>query len=84
MSELSANTRVPLSVPVVVGAKLMGNKQDWPAASVPAVKEPAFTSGHDAAPLLFRVKFAERPGLFPLLGIGKFSAELPTFSTVTV
>jgi hypothetical protein len=84
LSALSVNATVPLKAPAAWGAKLMANRQDWPAASVPAVVEPALTSGHEDAPLLFRVKFAEMLGLFPLLGIGKLSAVLPTFSTVTV
>jgi hypothetical protein len=85
LSVLSVNTNVPLKVPAAWGVKLMGNRQDCPAASVAAAEEPALTSGHeDAAPLPFRVKFAEMLGLFPLLGIGKFSVALPTFSRVTI
>ncbi len=84
LSALSVNTRVPLKAPAAEGAKLMGNRQDCPAASVPAVEEPALTSGQADAPLLLRVKFAGMFGFVPLLGIVKFSAALPTFSTVTV
>ncbi len=53
-------------------------------ASVPAVEEPALTSGQAEASLLFRVKFAAMLGLLPLPEIGMFSTALPTFSTVTV
>jgi hypothetical protein len=84
LSALSVNTAAPLKAPAVAGVKLMGNKQDWPDASVPAVEEPALNSGQMDAPLLFSVKFAAILGLLPALGIGKFSAALPTFSTVTV
>ena len=52
--------------------------------SVPAVEEPELTSGHEEAPLVFRVKFGEMLGLSPLLGIGKFRVALPMFSTVIV
>jgi len=84
LRELSVTTSVPLSVPVVVGAKVMGNKQDCPAARVPAVEDPALTTGHEDVPLLFRVKFPAMFGLFPLLGTGRFSAEVPKFSKVIV
>jgi len=62
----------------------MGNWQDAPAASVPAVDEPLLISGQAEAPLLFSVKFAETSGLLPDTGIGKLNAALPTFATVTV
>jgi hypothetical protein len=81
---LSVSTSVPLKVPVTVGVKLMGNMQERPGNSFPAVGKPVLTSGHEDAPLLFRVKFAVMLGLFPVLGTGKFSAALPTFSRVTV
>ncbi len=84
LSALSVNSSVPLKLPAAGGVKLMGNRQDWPAASVPAAGEPALTSGHEDAAPLFRVKFAAMLGLFPLAGTGKFRAALPAFSTVTV
>jgi hypothetical protein len=46
--------------------------------------EPAVTIGQADALLLFKVQFAEMLGLFPLVGIGKVNAALPTFSTATV
>jgi len=84
LSALSVNASVPLKLPAAEGTKLMGNRQDCPAASVPAVEEPVLSSGQAFAPLLLNVKFAETLGSFPLLGTGKFSAALPAFSTVTV
>ena len=78
------STTEPLRVPAVVGTKLMGNRQEAPAASDPAVEELALTSGHAVAPLLARVKFAAMFGLFPVEGMGKFSIALPIFLTVTV
>jgi hypothetical protein len=62
----------------------MGNWQDAPAASVPGSEEPALNTVQAEAPLSFSVKFAAMLGLFPVDGIGKFNAALPTFSTVTV
>jgi hypothetical protein len=67
-----------------MGEKLMGSWQDAPAIRVLAVEEPALTKGQAEAPLLFSVKFAAMLGSFPVEGIGKLSAALPTFSTVTV
>src|ERR1035438_10160859 len=84
LSALSVKTNVPLKLPVTGGIKLMGNRQDWPAASVPAVEDPALTGGQVDAPLVFKVKFAAMLGLLPILGTGKLSAALPTFSNVTV
>jgi len=70
--------------PTVAGAKLIGNWQDAPDASVPGVEELALTSGQAEAPLLFSVKFAAMVGLLPDDRMGMFRAALPTFSTVTV
>ncbi len=84
LSALSIKVSKPLNAPAAVGAKLIGNRQDWPAASIPAVEEPTLTSGQANAPLLLRVKFVAIFGLLPLPGIGKFIAALPMFSTVTV
>ena len=74
---LSVNATMPLNMPAAVGAKLMGNRQDCPAASLPTVEEPALTSWHEDVPLLFKAKFVEMLGLFPIFGTGKFSAALP-------
>ncbi len=84
LSALSVNVNVPLKAPVAWGVKLIGNRQDWPATSVPAVEEPSLSCGQADAPLVFKLKFAEMLGSFPLLGTGKLSAALPAFSTVTV
>ena len=51
----------------------MGNRQEAPAARVPAIDEFSITSGQAAVPLLSRVKFAAMLGLFPVEGMGKFS-----------
>jgi hypothetical protein len=84
LSALSVNANVPLKVPAAWGVKLTGNRQDWPAASDPAVKDPALSSGQAFGPLALKLKFVEMLGLFPPLRIGKLSAALPAFSTVTV
>ncbi len=84
LSALSVTASAPLKVPAAGGIKLTDNWQDWPAARVPVVEEAALSTGQAFAALLFKVKFAEMLGLFPPLGIGKFSAVLPTFSTATV
>ena len=81
---LSVSTSDPLKIPPEWGVKLMGNKQDCPACSAPTVEEPALTSGHSDVPVLFKLKFDEMTGLLPILGIGKLSVALPTFSRVTV
>jgi hypothetical protein len=84
LSALSVTTSVPVRFPAAVGVKLIGKRQDAPAANVPAVEEPALTSGHEDASLLFRVKFTEMIGLFPVTGAGRLSGALPIFSTVIV
>jgi hypothetical protein len=81
---VSVSASEPVRAPTVAGAKLIGNWQEAPAASVPAVEELALTSGQAKEPLLFSVKFPAILGLLPLDGIGKVNAALPTFSTVTV
>jgi hypothetical protein len=83
LSALSVSASVPLNKPGAEGVKLMGSRQDSPAARVPA-EDPRLTSGHADVPLLFRVKFPRILGLSPLLRTGKSRAALPTFSTVTV
>ena len=80
---LSVSSREPLSAPTAVGAELTDNWQDTPAASVPGTDELLLRSGQAEAPPLFKLKFAERLGLFPVDGIGKVNGALPEFSTVT-
>src|SRR5690242_224625 len=74
-----------------MGAKLMDNWQDAPAARVPAVEELAATTGHEEAPVLSSEKFGSILGLVPRVGrlvsqvgTGKLSGALPMFSTVLV
>ena len=81
---LSVTSDEPLRAPAVTGPKLMGNRQEAPAASDPAVEELALTSGQAVDPLLLRLKFAEMLGLFPVEGIGMLSVELPMFASVTI
>jgi hypothetical protein len=81
---LSVSTSEPLSVPAAVGAKLMGNWQDAPTASVPGSHELALKTGQAEVPLLLNVKFAAMLGLLPVDGIGKVNVAFPMFSTVTV
>src|SRR6185369_10561890 len=80
---LSVKTKEPLIAPVAVGAKLMGNLQEAPAARVPGCEEPLPTIGHTASPLLLSVKFAAILGLLPVEGIGKIIAALPMFASPT-
>ena len=84
LSVLSVSTIDPVKFPPAGAVKLMGNKQDCPAASVPTVEEPVMISGHADFRPLPKVKFVPMLGLFPLFGIGKFNVALPTFMTVTV
>src|SRR5580698_8283299 len=81
---VSVNTRESLIVPPTVGAKLIGRVQVAPAASVPGVLLVLPVSGHVPLLVLSRVKSAEMLGLFPPVGIGKFSAAFPLLATVTV
>ena len=81
---LSVSTSKPLRAPAAVGVKLIGNRHDAPAASVPAVEEPLLRSGQAEVPLLFKMKFAAMLGLLPAEGTEKLNAALPKFSTVTV
>ena len=81
---LSVRTSEPLKEPAAVGKKLIGSWQDSPGASVPGSEDPLLSNGQSKLPELFRVKFAEILGLFPLEGIGNVSAALPAFSTVIV
>jgi hypothetical protein len=81
---LSVSTNAPLKAPAAVGAKLMGNWQDAPAASVAGAEELTLRTGQAEDPLLFRVKFAAMLGLLPVDGIGKVNVAFPMFSTVTV
>jgi hypothetical protein len=69
---------------LVEGAKLIDNRQDWPAESAPATEEPALTSGHEDGPPLYNLKFDDMLGFVPFIRIGKFNVTLPTFSIVTV
>ncbi len=84
LSALSVNTSVPFKAPAAEGMKPISNRQERPGKSVPAAVEPELTSGQADVPLLLSVKFVGMLGFIPLLGTGKFSVALPTFSTVTV
>jgi hypothetical protein len=71
-------------LPADVGVKLMGRVQGVPSASDPAELAELDINGQADDPTLFNVKLAAMLGLFPLDGIGKVSAALPRFHTVTV
>jgi hypothetical protein len=81
---LSVSTRDPLRLPAVVGAKLIDRVQNAPAASEPADEAELPVNGQAVPPELFKVKFVEILGLFPLDGIGNVSAVFPLFHSVTV
>ena len=80
----SVNTSDPLKLPVAVGAKLIDNAQEAPAASVPGPEELLFMRGQVFGALSDTVKFVVMLGLLPVAGIGKDRSALPTFSSVTV
>src|SRR5258707_7388557 len=71
-------------VPLALGTKLIESSQETPAANVPAVEDPASTTGHADDALLFRTKLCEMFGLFSLLSEGNVRLLFPTFSRVTV
>jgi hypothetical protein len=84
LRELSVKTSDPFSDPTAVGEKLMGSRQDSPAAKVPGDEELELISGHAEATLLSSVKFAAILGFSPVEGMGNDSAALPIFVRVTV
>ena len=71
-------------LPTDVGVKLIGKVQDAPTARVPAAGELLSINGQAIPPELFKVKFVEMLGLFPLDEMGKVSAVFPSFHSVTV
>src|ERR1035441_10014869 len=81
---LSVTSNEPLRAPALTGPKLIGNRQEAPAASDPAAEELALTSGQAFDPLLLRAKFTEMLGLLPVERIGMLSVELPMFASVTI
>jgi len=81
---LSVTIRDPLIVPAAVGEKPIGREQDPPTASVPANEAVLPINGQAVPPVLLKVKFVAMLGLFPVVGIGKVSAELPLFDSVTI
>ena len=81
---MSVSTSDPPKVPASVGAKLIGNWHEAPAASVPGNDAVEATSGQAVPAVLFRVKFSAMLGLLPEPGTGKASAALPMFESVTV
>jgi hypothetical protein len=80
----SVNTSDPLKLPAAVGAKLIENAQEAPAASVPGAEELLSTTGQELGALPARVKFVVMLGLLPVAGTGKDRSALPAFSSVTV
>jgi hypothetical protein len=81
---LFVSTSDPVMLPEDVGAKLIDSVQDAPAAKVPADPAVLPINGQADPPELFKVKFVEMLGLFPLDGIENVSAALPLFARVTV
>src|ERR1700722_13669772 len=81
---LSRMTREPPMAPATVGAKLIRRVQLAPVARVPGVLLVLPGSGQVPLLVLFSVKLAEMLGLFPLVGIGKFSTAFPLLANVTV
>lgn len=80
-SALSVRISEPEIGPVFVGVKLIEYTQEAPGASVPGQDE-LLSTGHIVR--FPRLKLAEMLGLVPEAGVGKVSAEVPTFWTVTV
>jgi len=81
---LSVKTSDPLSEPAAVGEKLVGRRQDSPAAKVPDEEELELTKGQAEVTLLLSVKLVAMLGLSPVAGTGKLSGALPILCTVTV
>jgi hypothetical protein len=81
---LSVKTSGPLSEPTTVGEKLMGSRQDSPAAKAPGEEELELIRVQAEATLLLSVKFVEMLGLFPVDGMGKDRAALPSLTSVIV
>ena len=79
---LSVRTRDPLTLPVEVGAKLIGKVHDAPIVSVPPDKEVFPIKGQAVAPLLVKIKLAEMLGLLPLDGIDNISGAFPSLYSV--
>jgi uncharacterized RDD family membrane protein YckC len=71
-------------LPPDVGTKLIGKAHEVSAARVPTDEDVLLVNGHAVPPVLFKVKFAEMLGSFPLDGIGNVSAAFPMFHAVTV
>ena len=81
---LSVSIRDPMRLPAAVGAKLIDRVQDAPAASVPADEAVLPINGQAVPPELFKVKFVEILGLFPLDGMENANGVVPLFESVTV